>query len=69
MKRTPLCVLLAGALLLAVAPGVAAQSASVAISGQCYDEDNSDGPDSFSANSTGEVDPLTVTAPSVLSRR
>lgn len=61
MKYTPLFVLLAGALLLAVAPGVAAQSASVAVSGQCYDEDNSGGHDSLSADSDGNVEVLTVT--------
>ncbi len=61
MKHTPVFVLLAGALLLAVAPGVAAQSASVAVSGQCYDEDNSGGHDSLSASSDGSYTLLTVT--------
>lgn len=61
MKRTPLYVLLAGALLLAVAPGVAAQSASVSASGQCYDEDNSGGHDHLAADSNGTVEMLTVT--------
>lgn len=61
MKMTPLYVLLAGALMLAVAPGVAAQSASVSVSGQCYDEDGSGGHDHLAANSEGEVTVLTVT--------
>lgn len=61
MKPTPVFVLLAGALLLAVAPGVAAQSASVSVSGQCYDDDGSGGHDHASADSDGDVTVPTIT--------